>query len=59
MIWDVDRGKPGAQLATPRNEIYESKWSSDGRFLVNTVPPEPQSMPGITLVQNWTAKLPQ
>ena len=31
--------------------------TSDGRFLVNTVPPEPQGMPGITLVQNWTATL--
>jgi len=33
--------------------------SRDGRFLVNVNPPEAQSMPSITLVQNWTAKLPQ
>ena len=33
--------------------------SRDGRFLVNTVPVETQAVSGVTLVQNWTAKLPQ
>ena len=33
--------------------------SRDGRFLVNTVPAETQAVSGVTLVQNWTAKLPQ
>ena len=33
--------------------------SEDGRFLVNTVSPETQAVRGITLVQNWSAKLPQ
>ena len=33
--------------------------SRDGRFLVDINLSQPQVMPGITLVQNWTAKLPQ
>ncbi len=33
--------------------------SRDGRFLVNTLPLDSQAVSGITLVQNWTVKIPQ
>ena len=49
---------PGIRLVTgvTRRQYDVSR---DGRFLINMNPPETQAMPGITLVQNWTAKLGQ
>jgi serine/threonine protein kinase len=49
---------PGIRLVTgvTRRQYDVSR---DGRFLINMNPPETQAMPGITLVQNWKAKLPQ
>jgi Tol biopolymer transport system component len=49
---------PGIRLVTgvTRRQYDVSR---DGRFLVNINPSQPQIMPSITLVENWTAKLRQ
>jgi hypothetical protein len=49
---------PGMRLVTGvTRRQYDI--SRDGRFLVDINLSQPQVMPGITLVQNWTAKLRQ
>ena len=53
---------PRALFATRIREISRVTRSQydvarDGRFLINVNTAEPNRQPGITIIQNWTAKL--